>query len=64
MTHPDILRAEAHGGRITRGAEQILGECEFCGTPIISEYEYWEDFDNLFCSRECADKYHGLKCVN
>ena len=64
MTHPDILKMERDGFAGEGHYPQILGECEACGGLITDEYEYFEAQDGLFCSRECADDYYGIRLVN
>ena len=66
MTHPEIVKTERFGSRYanTWNSSPIIGNCVVCGHLITTEHEYYEDFDNIYCSRECADKYHGLKCMN
>lgn len=60
MTHPDILKMERDGCIYAYDEEEYCAEC---GARITDE-EYWEDLENVYCTRECADKYHGLKRVN
>lgn len=41
---------------------KIRGHCDVCGEELREDYEYYTDEeDNVFCSKECAIKYHGIK---
>ena len=62
MNHPEIRQTEINGSRFDIG--KFLGICVNCGEPLWSGFEYWEDNENIYCCRECADKFHGLHCAN
>lgn len=41
---------------------KIRGHCDRCGEELREDYEYYiDEEDNLFCSEDCALKYHGIK---
>lgn len=41
---------------------KVVGKCVYCNEEITAAYEYYTDNeDNMFCSTECALKYHGIK---
>ena len=36
--------------------------CVECGEDITSGYEYYVDYqDNIFCDKECVEKYYGIR---
>lgn len=42
--------------------ENIIGRCDRCGDEISANYTYWiDEADNIFCSRDCAIEYYGIK---
>ena len=41
-----------------------IGFCSNCNCLITSDYTYWVDtIENIYCSRDCAEEYYGLKEV-
>lgn len=41
---------------------KIRGCCKRCGVGLREDYEYYTDNeDNMFCSDDCAIKYHDIK---
>lgn len=50
-----------HDCRCPNAIPQLIGSCDTCGDDITDAYEHYTDnYGNLFCSRECALKYHGI----
>lgn len=44
---------------------EFVGNCAECHEPITTAFEYFKDSEgNLFCTKECADAFHGICCVN
>ena len=42
--------------------EELIGCCVECGEDITSGYEYYVDYkDNIFCDKECVEKYYGIR---
>lgn len=40
---------------------QVMGYCRMCNSELRSDYTYFRDTnDDIFCSRECADTFHGI----
>lgn len=41
---------------------EIMDNCVVCDESLREDYTYFEDSDgNIFCSQECAVKYHGIE---
>ena len=61
ITDSEILRTEKFGSRDYE--IRLLGVCAKCNTVITNEFgEVCRDRNrNLFCSRECFDKYYGFE---
>ena len=48
--------------RCPNSKEITLGKCLQCNDDIGKGYEYYTDLDdNLFCSKECACEYYGIR---
>lgn len=61
MTHPDILKMERLG-EIYPPKVHMLGRCAACGQAIYDDEICWEaDTGELFCERDCIDRYYGIK---
>ncbi len=43
----------------------VIGKCVVCGEILTTDYEYCTDDDkNLFCTKECALDFYGVREVN
>lgn len=43
----------------------VIGKCIACGEILTTDYEYCTDDDgNLFCAKECALEFYGVREVN
>lgn len=39
----------------------VMGYCKMCNDELRYDYNYFRDTnDDIFCSRECADAFHGI----
>lgn len=39
----------------------VMGYCRMCNDELRYDYTYYRDTnDDIFCSRECADAFHGI----
>ena len=66
MQHPDITLTEKFGSLWKEEPPKFIGECasSLCKQNIYDDYEYMVDSSgNVFCCRECADLFYGLKTI-
>lgn len=67
MEHPEIRYAERFGSLWDFAEPIYIGQCALTTCmhkDIYDDFEYWTDDDgHLFCSREHADRYYGLRAV-
>lgn len=48
--------------RCPNAEELEIGVCANCFWEITAGFEYFtDDNDNMFCSRDCAVQYYGIK---
>lgn len=53
-----------HDCRCPNAESEIIGACAYCGEDISPAWEYYTDNEeNLFCSKECAEQFHGIEEV-
>ncbi|MBE7011166.1 MAG: hypothetical protein E7415_00655 [Ruminococcaceae bacterium] len=68
MQHFEITYAEKLGSMWNSKEQKYVGNCALptCRhKDIYEDYEYFTDFrGNLFCSKEHADKFYGLRPAN
>ena len=59
----EYCRQHPHHPRCPNAPEpKVMGYCEQCGEELREDYEYYTDnYDNKFCSEDCAKEYHGIK---
>lgn len=39
----------------------VMGHCRACNAELRYDYTYFRDTnDDIFCSRECAELFHGI----
>ncbi len=68
MNHPDINSIERFGSLWDFSEPQYIGECSLSSChskDIYDNFEYWtDDCGHLFCCREHADLFYGLRAVD
>lgn len=43
-------------------APPVMAVCHQCGNKLRYDYTYFRDkYDNIFCSRECAEAYYDIQ---
>lgn len=66
MQHPEITLTEKFGSLWKEDPPEFIGRCAYspCNHKIYDDYEYMTDsLGNVFCSRECADLFYGLRVI-
>ncbi len=67
MTHPEISDTEKFGSLWKFSESEYIGECSLSTCrhkEIYSDFEYFsDDFGHIFCSREHADLFYGIKAI-
>lgn len=68
MQEQEITNTEKFGSLWNRSKPRFIGKCTFrlCKNKDIYDcYEHYEDgCGNLFCSKEHAELFHGIRPIN